>query len=281
MPAEQPGTHPTDAGTSSPEQTDTELPKVSCLVVTADRGALLRRSVRCYLDQSWPNKELVVVDDGEEDLTELLQMVPGEELNYVKLEKNPENTLGKLRNISLEEASGDFLAQWDDDDWYHPERLAVQARNLMQGHDACCLSGALMHLMEEPYLQHPYVGYLSEGIPGSIMHRNDGEIRYPHTRRAEDTVYLKAWKRKRYRQLSDRYSYLMIRCFHGDNTWERDHFVRRIRNSPLRLLQYVWYAGLRNDLFKHPVFRLSPDEKEAFHSFYEDSRKAGLTPPSS
>lgn len=253
-----------------------EQPKVSCLMVTANRKSLMQRSIRCYNDQTYPNKEMVIVDDGEQDLSEVLTTVPEDELVYVKLEPSEDNTLGKLRNVSLDRANGDYLVQWDDDDWYHPERIAIQAEKLNEGYDACCLTAALMHLDTPRFVEHPYVGTLPEGVPGSIMHRNSGDIRYPHTRRAEDTVYLKEWMEKRYTQLPESYAYLFIRCFHGSNTWEKEHFLRRFKNNPADYLRFLWYQYVRGDLFAHPRFRLTDKQAEAFRSYLDNSRQMKL-----
>lgn len=236
----------------------------------------MKRSVLSFKKQTYGNKELVVVDDGEQDLEEVLKEIPSSQLQYLKLENKPENTLGKLRNRSLDIAAGDFMVQWDDDDWYHPDRISVQAGFLEEGYDACCISGSLMHLDEEKYMHHPYVGYLPEGIPGSIMHRTDEGIRYPHARRAEDTVYLKEWMEKKYLQIPEKYTHLFIRCYHGDNTWEKQHFLRRIRNNPKDALLYVWYKGVKDNLFEHPRFDLSQNEKQAFDMYLEDSKKFNL-----
>lgn len=263
-----------------PEQTHgntkSEQPKVSCLTVTANRKHLMKRAIRCFQNQTYHNKELVIIDDGQQDLDNLLTALPADQVNYIKLEKKPENTLGKLRNRSLEEASGDFLVQWDDDDWYHPDRISIQAQTLINGYDACCLSGALMHLDEEPYMHHPYVGYLPDGVPGSIMHRADSDIRYPHTRRAEDTVYLNEWMERRYKQLPDNYSHLFIRCYHGENTWEKDHFLRRVRNNPKDAMLYVWYKMIKGNLFEHPRFRLTEKQEQAFEAYLNDSKALNL-----
>lgn len=221
---------------------------------------------------------MVIVDDGEQDLAEAISEIPASQLRYFKLDYHKDYTLGELRNCTLEEATGDFLIQWDDDDWYHPERISVQSRALQEGYDACCLSGALMHLNEEPYLNHPYVGVLPDGIPGSIMHRAESEIRYPHTRRAEDTVYLNKWMEKRYLRLPGQYSYLFIRCYHGSNTWERKHFLRRIRNNPKDAILYFWHKVIRGELFDHPSFQLTSKEKESFKLYLEDSQESELLP---
>ena len=40
--------------------------------------------------------------------------------------------LGNLRNTSMEAATGEVICQWDDDDLYHPERLANQFAQMVQ-----------------------------------------------------------------------------------------------------------------------------------------------------
>lgn len=250
--------------------------KVSCLMVTANRPHLVRRAVHCYLQQTYPHRELVVVDDGAEDLSEVLREVPPAELRYVRLPAQPENVLGALRNVALDAATGAYLVQWDDDDWYHPERIARQVAVLEAGADACTLAASLMHLDTPAFAGHPYVGWLPKGVPGSIMHRRDDAVRYPALRRAEDTVYLEAWRRRRYVQLPGDQAHLFIRCFHGANTWQQDHFVRRIRNDVPAALAYAWHRYVRRDLFGHPRFRLSADARLAFALYLEDSRRFGL-----
>jgi glycosyltransferase involved in cell wall biosynthesis len=259
-----------------PEDGTTDLPKVSCLMVTANRRDLCRRSIRCYNRQTYPNRELVVVDDGEQDLTPALKAVPDDELVYVPLDPDPSNFLGRLRNVTLEAANGEILTQWDDDDWYHPERIEKQARVLQNGYDACCLYGALMHIDSEKYVDHPYVGYLEDGVPGSIMHRRSQTIRYPEIRRAEDTVYLDEWRAKRYTMLPGSEAHLFIRCFHGSNTWEKKHFLTRMRNTVPDALAYVWHRFVRGDLFQHPRFHLTDEARRAFEMYLNDSRDLDL-----
>jgi glycosyltransferase involved in cell wall biosynthesis len=252
------------------------LPKVSCLMVTADRPQFCRRAIRCYLRQTYPNKELVVVDDGTADLTSVLAAVPAGELTYIKLEKRPENVLGRLRNMTLEAARGEFLLQWDDDDWIHPERMQRQVDVLLQGYDACTLHGSLMHLDTPAFFRHPYIGYLPDGWPGSIMHRADPSARYPEERKAEDSVYLKHWLNKRYTQLPGSMAYLHIRCFHGKNTWDQKHFLTKMRNTLPDLGAYLWYRYVRDDLFRHNRFQLSQAAREAFEQYLQDSEELGL-----
>ena len=251
-------------------------PKVSCLMVTANRERFFKRSLLSYSRQTYPHKELIIIDDGDQDLGPLLKDLPADEVKYLKIEKKPGNVLGHLRNLSLDEASGDFITQWDDDDWYHPDRLRIQVETLLQGYDACCLSNALMHIDVEPFFHHPYISFFKKGTPGSIMHRRDPGIRYPEMRRSEDDVYLRAWAKKRYIKLPASFAYLFIRCFHGTNTWDQEHFLQQMRNTFPDLVTYGWYRFVKKDLFRHRRFVLDEKAKAAFEAYLQDSYETGL-----
>ncbi len=172
--------------------------------------------------------------------------------------------MGALRNQTLDLADGPFVAQWDDDDWYHAERLERQIAVLQAGADACTLDASLMHLSAPPFARHPYVGVLKGGVPGSIVHRRDDTIRYPEQRRAEDTVFREQWRARRYATLPRADAYLFIRAFHGTNTWEAEHFLRRIRNGPSALAAYAWHTFVRRDVTGHPRFSMTADMRRAF-----------------
>ncbi len=261
---------------SKKENISNGIPRVSCLMVTANRKRLAERAVTCFVNQTYPNRELVIIDDGKEDYTPLFHGIDPRDVTYVRIPRTSRLVLGTLRNIALEHARGEYLVQWDDDDWYHPERIARQVSCLDQGYDACCLSASLMHLDNQDFFSLPYIGYLPNGIPGSIMHRRSKTIRYPEYRRAEDTVYLKQWMKRRYIKLPEIHAGLFIRCFHGTNTWEEDHFIRRIRNSPASWVNYMYHKFLRGDLSGHPRFRLPSHLRSAFEQYVEESRSLNL-----
>lgn len=250
--------------------------KVSCLIVTADRRHLLKRSIDSFRNQTHSNREVVVVDNGHDTVEDLLADIPDHQVQYVRVDPDTDLVLGDLRNISLEHATGDFMICWDDDDWFHPKRIEVQLGALEEGYDACCLEGNLFHIDTDTFVEHPYRGALPDGSPSSIIHRRNPDIRYPSLPREEDTVYLNSWREHRYRKLPLSWSWLFVRCFHGTNVSGKSHFLRRLRNSPANWMKYFWYASVKGDLFQHPKFRLSESEQESFQRFLEVSRKYDL-----
>lgn len=251
-------------------------PKISCLMVTADRPHLCRRAIRSYARQTYPNRELVVLDNGRVPMRDLLAGLPEDEVRYEHVERADGTYIGALRNRSLELATGDYVVpQWDDDDWSAPDRLARQAAVLDAGYDACTLPATLMHVDHRDYFHRPFLGKLRHGVPPTIMHRR-AAVRYPNLRRTSDTTYTEAWRARRYAQLPLEDARLYLRYFHGGNLWEQEHFLRRMRNTPADLIAYVWFRYVRRDLFAHPRFRLDEAAWAAFGTYLEDSRAVGL-----
>ncbi len=246
-------------------------------MVTRDRVALARRALRCLAAQTWPHLELVVVDDGEQDYAPALAELPARiGVRYLKQRPEPGRYLGALRNLALGHATADLCVQWDDDEWYHPERIARQAAALAEsGADAAVLSWTLMHLDLPDWVEHAYRADSGGGTPGTVMHRR-GEVRYPNLRKAEDTRFLaRLAARGKVVRLGAEHAHLFIRCFHGSNTWHAGHFFARLRRSPRGVLSWAM-ARLRGDLRTHRQFRLSAPERAAVAAFLAESRELGL-----
>lgn len=91
---------------------------ISCLCVTENRPAFVPWLLWCFERQTWPDKELVIVDSSEPALT-----IPTHPSVRVVRAANGTRVAEK-RNVALDQARGEFLAWFDDDDWQHPERLA-------------------------------------------------------------------------------------------------------------------------------------------------------------
>lgn len=253
------------------------LPLVSCLLVTADRPDLCRRALLSFQQQTYANRELVVLDNGVKPMRHLLDEMDQSAVRYIRIEPTPSTVIGGLRNVALEAAAGEYVVpQWDDDDWSHPERLSTQIDALGDEFDACVLAGTLMHVDREEYFDRPFIGLLANGVPPTIVHRNVPGIRYPELRRTSDSVYLDAWRERRVNVLPKESSYLYVRYFHGGNLWEQEHFLRRMRNTIPDAVKYAWYKFIRNDLFSHPRFRLDDKARKAFQLYLDDSFSLGL-----
>src|ERR1051326_3156683 len=106
-------------------------PRVSCVLVTKDRPAFFRQAVRRFFAQDYPNKELVVVDDGVEPVERLCAGVP--DVTYIRLDAR--TPTGTKLNLGVEAARGDILQKLDDDDYYAPRFLSSAVARLRTARD--------------------------------------------------------------------------------------------------------------------------------------------------
>lgn len=127
------------AGTPSGERRTSSsgagaLATITCLMPTYGRPDLAARAIACFMRQDHPRAELVVIDDGPESLAEL--MPDDSRVRHLRLETR--RSIGAKRNLGAEAGRGELLANWDDDDWYAPWRLAYQAEQLQAGAAEVC-----------------------------------------------------------------------------------------------------------------------------------------------
>lgn len=104
-------------------------PLVSCILPTRNRADFVLQSIRYFERQDYPERELIVVDDGDDGLAARLPASP--RIRYLRLDRR--HSIGAKRNLACREARGQILAQWDDDDWYAPGRLSAQVAPLLAG----------------------------------------------------------------------------------------------------------------------------------------------------
>ena len=79
---------------------------VSVIMPTlSNREALRSLATKCFLQQDYPNKELILVED--------------------------EGTIGYKLNLGCERAKGNLFCRFDDDDWSAPNRLTDQVNRLI------------------------------------------------------------------------------------------------------------------------------------------------------
>lgn len=83
---------------------------------------------RCYwtlVNQTWTDWEWVVADDGSNDGTlDRLEAIAERDARVRVITYQPNRGRGFARTRTLEAARGDWVALWDADDLYMPERLA-------------------------------------------------------------------------------------------------------------------------------------------------------------
>lgn len=214
-------------------------PVVSCLMVTRDRLSLARVAIDCLRRQTHRNLELVLVTDGPPRYGRLLRQEAIElgipQVRLVQVEGS-RRSLGALRNLSLEAASGEFVCQWDDDDCYHPERVERQLQQLRStASDACLLTDHLQYLYDDQavvwvdWTLGGRTGY-AQLLPGTVLMRRGLPLRYPESgrfaQRGEDSVLLDSLTERVPVAGLRGQGHLYLYTYHGRNTFDRDHHHR-------------------------------------------------------
>jgi len=116
-------------------------PRVSCIMPTRDRPEYAQNAVDNFLAQDYPDKELIILDNGVDGPP--LRIKPGVPVRY---ERVPYAPLGELRNRACQLSTGDLISIWDDDDWRASDWLSQQARIMTACcSDACGLDRVLFH----------------------------------------------------------------------------------------------------------------------------------------
>lgn len=96
---------------------------VSVIIPTYNRAVFLARAIDSVLSQSYPNFELIVVDDGSTDETQALLASYGENLTVLRQENRGP---ASARNVGIRAARHPLLAFLDSDDQFTPDKLAQQ-----------------------------------------------------------------------------------------------------------------------------------------------------------
>lgn len=134
--------------------------KVSIILPTYNRAHTLQDAVNSVLNQSYPDFELLIIDDASTDHTEeLVRSMQDERIVYYKLEKN--SGASAARNCGLKHAHYDYIAFEDSDDIWHQDKLEKQMDVLVH---ADADTGFCYHKMRYD-LEQQYIILPSDAIP--------------------------------------------------------------------------------------------------------------------
>lgn len=204
---------------------ETSWPLVSCIMPTYERRRYVPQALQSFLQQDYPNRELIIVDDGKDAIRDLVEEQPNVQYFHVA-----RTTIGAKRNLACKHAAGEIIAHWDDDDWYSPDRLRYQVMPIIAGKaDLTGLENAFVLELPhgefwttEPALhQRLFVGNVHGG---TLVYRKElwtQGLRYPEVNLAEDAGLLvrATRKGKRLVRLSNPGVFVYVR--HGRNAWQQ------------------------------------------------------------
>ena len=116
-------------------------PLVSILVPAYNSQRWIEDTLKSALAQTWPKKEIIVVDDGSTDRTPYIAKQFASK--HVQVVAQPNQGASVARNTAFSLCQGDYIQWLDADDLLHPEKVEKQLRALEKGSSSrTLLSGA-------------------------------------------------------------------------------------------------------------------------------------------
>lgn len=113
-----------------------EYPLITIALTCFNAEDTIERAIDSALCQTWPNKEIIVVDDCSSDKSINIINKIADQHSIVKVLLNEKNKgTAASRNALIDNAAGEFIAFFDDDDESAPERVKVQYNHIVE-HEA-------------------------------------------------------------------------------------------------------------------------------------------------
>lgn len=118
------------------------MPTISCIIATRNRKNLVDRAIQSVLNQTYPCRQLIIIDDASSDNTfDYLKNTYNNQ--KIKILKNS-TPLGPAatRNIGIEKAFGEYISFIDDDDEWLPEKIERQIILTYKGYEFVTMTRA-------------------------------------------------------------------------------------------------------------------------------------------
>ncbi len=242
------------------------MPLVSCIMPTCNRRQFVPDAIRYFLRQDYPNKELLIVDDGSDCIADLVPQQ--EQIRYIRLHQRMK--LGEKRNFCVRQSKGDYIMHWDDDDWMAPWRIRYQMQELLASNNRVCGLREMLFcekttgkcwLYKYPPNAKPWLA------GGSLLYTRDfwKKKPFPDMQVASDTQFIFSRNSEPFTVLEDYHFY--VATVHPNNTSPKNSnnsWWRPIQPELVReLMSLEWHcpSKLANPIVNGEAIRINKKER--------------------
>lgn len=145
-------------------------PLISCVMPTANRPQYVSHAIKVFLSQSYENKNLFILDDGQFPSIDksLIDNLWYQNI-YYKYIGPKRRSIPVKRNTLCDMATGTIIAHLDDDDWSSINRLLYQYETMMhKGAEVTGFNKALL-FDERSLAMYRYSGAPFYAVGGTLM----------------------------------------------------------------------------------------------------------------
>ncbi|WP_258934910.1 glycosyltransferase [Nesterenkonia pannonica] len=270
-----------------------DLPLVTVIMPIYEPNAATDVAIRSLLDQTWRDLEIIIVDDAsppkDEDGNPTAYhdqlrrwAAQDDRIRLVLCEAN--RGAYSVRNDAFEMARGDFVTIADKDDWHHPQRIELQARELMDNPTKHANIVNWARVDEDMMFQirwgpdrviHPSFA--------CIMFRRDEVMEklgyWDPIRKSADNEYRKRYELVFGQKLKPLINAPMAFSLLGDDNLTSSDFGLGYRHPDREVYQWA-YSYWHTEIQRGRAARLLPEEERAFYSpssFRPERRKDELS----
>lgn len=215
---------------------------VTCVMPTWNRARYVPISIRCFLQQTYEPKELIIVDDG----TQLLDIPKDSRIRHIQ--RDVRMTTGAKRNLGASEARGEIIFNWDDDDFSASYRLEDQVQRLLKTGKAVTGYNSTVVYDEDTGLFYKNMGgppYFASGTSQCYMKSWWDLHPFPNCSYGEDSVFARAARLANELSIAD-VGKTMVARKHANNT---DHvYLQKLTRVSSKDISIEFFSTL-NDRF--------------------------------
>ncbi|MEM6844326.1 MAG: glycosyltransferase family A protein [Bacteroidota bacterium] len=133
-----------------------QQPLVSVILPFYNAEATLHRAIESIVKQTFPNWELILVDNQSTDSSYLIAQHFANKDNRIQIIDEPKSGVTFAFNAGLNHARGKYVARMDADDYSHPQRLEQQIYYLENHLGIDAVSGLVNYQADIPQagMQH-------------------------------------------------------------------------------------------------------------------------------
>jgi glycosyltransferase involved in cell wall biosynthesis len=102
------------------------LPLCTIIIPAFNAEIWIERTLQSAARQSYPNLEILVIDDGSQDNTRMLAEAVAAVDDRFRVISIPNGGVANARNVGIREACGEYFAFLDADDLWHPDKIRLQ-----------------------------------------------------------------------------------------------------------------------------------------------------------
>lgn len=125
-------------------------PLVSVVIPAYNAERFIERTLRSALAQTYPNLEIIIIDDGSTDGTPAIAKSATTVDRRVRCIRTVNGGVAFARNRGISESTGRFIAFLDADDLWHPAKIELQVASLMSGTAMDAAAAYALHRVIDP-----------------------------------------------------------------------------------------------------------------------------------